>query len=369
MFVNAHRLNASVLSLHIPKSTAYLTITPSPHCILLTTLLVTIVSHLPITYTTHLSQPTDDTERTLAPASLLPILAGLIQEERLPIRSQFLYRLLQNVAKNPRLRDALLRLLVSLLIEDRAITRAVVLELSNGQSADFNISSHSDDDVEEAARSSKKRAYAVPKATPKGEKGLSQLSASRLVAVLFHLASANVSVVFDMLCPREVQGGPMIRPAKVVVEEKSEGGGDKDAKSSAHVVGSEGGDDQADTRNDGTQDTALEGEAKSVSAGMESEGKVDDDAKEEKETDADDIVSIVPLSCVRPSTNSLLEMLLPLFAHPNFTANSADLSELTAFLNVVSAPLEFLGEGLPDWKKVHAPVCLSVCLSVPILAL
>lgn len=309
-------------------------------------------------------QPTDDTERTLAPASLLPILAGLIQEERLPIRSQFLYRLLQNVAKNPRLRDALLRLLVSLLIEDRAITRAVVSELSHGHSADFNFnfSSHSDDDAEEAAQSSKKRAYAVPKTTPKGEKGLSQLSASRLIAVLFHLASANVSVVFDMLCPREVQGGPMIRPAKVILEEKGEAE-DNDAKS-AHDEGSEdAGGNQADSFEERT-DCAQESEGKfeSASAGAKDEAKGDDGAREETDLDAVDIVSSASLSCVRPSTNSLLEMLLPLFAHPNFTANSADLSELTAFLNVVSAPLEFLGEGLPDWKKVHA--CLSACLSV-----
>jgi hypothetical protein len=330
-------------------------ISPHHHTASLTHL--TCHSHSALTYHLHYvhrHQPTDDTERTLAHASLLPILAGLIQEERLPIRSQFLYRLLQNVAKNPRLRDALLRLLVSLLIEDRAITRAVVSELSDGQSTDFNFSSHSEDDVEEAVRSNRKRAYAVPKATPKGEKGLSQLSASRLVAVLFHLASANVSVVFDMLCPREAQGGPMIRPARVVVEEKGEGGADKDAKSSAGSEG-QGGDDQAD----GTQDSALESEGKSVSvsAGVKCEGKVDDEAKEVKNMDADDIVS-VPIPCVRPSTNSLLEMLLPLFAHPNFTANSADLSELTAFLNVVSAPLEFLGEGLPDWKKVlHISIC------------
>jgi hypothetical protein len=53
--------------------------------------------------------PTDDTERTLAPSALLPILARLIEDETLPIRSQFLYKLLQNIAKNFRLRDAVLR--------------------------------------------------------------------------------------------------------------------------------------------------------------------------------------------------------------------------------------------------------------------
>ena len=54
------------------------------------------------------------------------------------------------------------------------------------------------------------------------------------------------------------------------------------------------------------------------------------------------------------TSDSLLEMLMPLFSHVNFASNANDLSELTAFINVVSTPLEFLSESASENRTVSA---------------
>lgn len=299
--------------------------------------------------------PSDDTDRTLAPASLLPILAGLIQDERLPIRSQFLYRLLQNIAKSPRLRDIALRLLVSLLLENRESANSVVADLTDGKQAEFTFHTESDSegylDAEQAS-TSRRRAYAVPKAPLKGLKILSQLSASRLVAVLFHLSSANVSVVYDMLCPRVVMGGRAVRVTDVTAGLKDssdvevEVGGDVDNKKDAKESASESDSNTSHSTNP-LQSTQSQTQTHApahapalaplqsqevLKGSVEVVKKASDDVTRH---DSDDIPE-------GQSTESLLEMLMPLFAHSNFAGSSSDLSELTAFINVVSAPLEYL---------------------------
>lgn len=307
--------------------------------------------------------PSDDTDRTLAPASLLPILAGLIQDERLPIRSQFLYRLLQNIAKSPRLRDIALRLLVSLLLENRESANSVVADLTDGEQAEFTF--HTETDSEgyldaEHARTSRRRAYAVPKAPLKGLKILSQLSASRLVAVLFHLSSANVSVVYDMLCPRVVMGGRAVRVCDVTAglkdstEVEVEVGGDaenkKDMKESAsesdpstsHSINPlQNTHTRTQTHAPASASAPAPAPAQSLEAlkgSVEVMKKASDDVTRH---DSDEVPE-------GQSTESLLEMLMPLFAHSNFAGSSSDLSELTAFINVVSAPLEYLAAAETD---------------------
>ena len=348
--------------------------------------------------------PSDDTDRTLAPASLLPILAGLIQDERLPIRSQFLYRLLQNIAKSPRLRDIALRLLVSLLLENREAANSVVADLTDGEQAEFTF--HTESDTEgyldaEQIRTCSRRAYAVPKAPLKGVKILSQLSASRLVDVLFHLSSANVSVVYDMLSPRVGMGGRVIRLSDVTaglkdsveVEVEDECGSKKDVEKSTN---------ESDTsplnsaippplQNNQTQtqppiqeqaQTEVSAPAQAPAQVGEGEGEPlkgsvalpkkvmdvvarhdnnnDNNNDDNDENDDDEIPE-------GRSTESLLEMLMPLFAHPNFAGSSSDLSELTAFINVVSAPLEYLAatetDTDPPSKLVREETCffLLVC--------
>ena len=295
--------------------------------------------------------PNDDTDRTLAPPELLPILARLIQDERLPIRSQYLYRLLQNIAKKPVLRDAVLRLLVCLLVEDQEAANKVVAELTDNTQTEFNISSEnnnsSNEIKEDVARTHPMRAYAVPNDTLKGRKSLSQLSASRLVAVLFHLSSANVSCVYEMLCPRGSRGGLAI---KIIEEEKLV----KDVKEGDNEK--EKGDEIVSAV-DVDEKTIIEGEGQveGVKEGAKEAGKkvvVKESVKEiQKETHKDADIEI-DTDGEGTSTESLLEMLMPLFAHPNFTTNANDLSELTAFINVVSTPLEFLSESVVENRMV-----------------
>jgi hypothetical protein len=277
----------------------------------------------------------------LAPASLLPILAGLIQDERLPIRSQFLYRLLQNIAKNPRLRDAVLRLLVSLLVERKDSANGVVSELTGGEMTEFFSSNDSkgDDADGDSTNANRKRAFALPKASLKGGKGLSQLSASRLVAVLFHLASANVSVVYDMLCARVTRGGEVVKSIRY----NSDGLPDADREGKSETGK---GYKESDEEEKGDEE---KGETKDDETHFENSAIGHVEMEEEHEG---------------RSTESLLEMMMPLFAHSNFTSSSSDLSELTAFINVVSAPLEFLGEGSAAHMVRTVCVCLFVCLSV-----
>ena len=305
--------------------------------------------------------PSDDTDRTLAPASLLPILAGLIQDERLPIRSQFLYRLLQNIAKSPRLRDIALRLLVSLLLENRESANSVVADLTDGEQAEFTF--HTESDTEgyldaEQVRTCRRRAYAVPKAPLKGVKILSQLSASRLVAVLFHLSSANVSVVYDMLCPRVGMGGRAVRTSDVIVglkdvEVEAEVEVDVENKKVVSEATAAGSDTVNSNSTNPPQSTNTRTQAQVpvqtqalVQTGELLKGSVevlkkvvDDEVRRENENDE------IP---EEQSTLSLLEMLMPLFAHSNFSGSSSDLSELTAFINVVSAPLEYLAASETD---------------------
>jgi hypothetical protein len=299
--------------------------------------------------------PSDDTDRTLAPASLLPILAGLIQDERLPIRSQFLYRLLQNIAKSPRLRDIALRLLVSLLLENRESANSVVADLTDGAQAEFTFHTESDSEGyldAEQARTSRRRAYAVPKAPLKGLKILSQLSASRLVAVLFHLSSANVSVVYDMLCPRVVMGGRAVRVSDVTaglkvssdVEVEVEVGGDVENKKDAKESASESDSNTSHSTNplQNTQTRTQTHAPAPASAQSQSQEALKGGAEVGKKAVDDEIRHDSDDTPEGQSTESLLEMLMPLFAHSNFAGSSSDLSELTAFINVVSAPLEYL---------------------------
>ena len=53
------------------------------------------------------------------------------------------------------------------------------------------------------------------------------------------------------------------------------------------------------------------------------------------------------------STESLLELLMPLFGHVNFNSNGNDLTELSVFINVVSTPLEFLSEAVEENSMVR----------------
>ena len=330
--------------------------------------------------------PSDDTDRTLAPASLLPILAGLIQDERLPIRSQFLYRLLQNIAKSPRLRDIALRLLVSLLLENREAANSVVADLTDGEQAEFIF--HTESDTEgyldaEQIRTCRRRAYAVPKAPLKGVKILSQLSASRLVDVLFHLSSANVSVVYDMLSPRVGMGGRAIRLSDVTAGLKDSSEVEDEVETKKEVGKST---TESDTnplhsaiplplQNTQTQTQAhaqtevsthaqaqvgepLKGSVALPKKVMDVVARHENDNNNENDDD-DDENDEIPEG---RSTESLLEMLMPLFAHPNFAGSSSDLSELTAFINVVSAPLEYLAatetDTDPPTRMVREEICL-----------
>jgi hypothetical protein len=325
--------------------------------------------------------PSDDTDRTLAPASLLPILAGLIQDERLPIRSQFLYRLLQNIAKSPRLRDIALRLLVSLLLENRESANSVVADLTDGEQAEFTFHTESDSEGyldAEQARTCRRRAYAVPKAPLKGLKVLSQLSASRLVAVLFHLSSANVSVVYDMLCPRVVMGGRAIRVRDVTAGLKDstdvevEVGGDenkKDAKESASEGDSNAvhSSNPLQTTQSRTQTHAPALAPAPAPAQSQSQEVLKGSAEVVKKASDDVTRHDRDETPEGQSTESLLEMLMPLFAHSNFAGSSSDLSELTAFINVVSAPLEYLAATETDTDTPTRLVrqrtwCMSVCI-------
>ena len=342
--------------------------------------------------------PSDDTDRTLAPASLLPILAGLIQDERLPIRSQFLYRLLQNIAKSPRLRDIALRLLVSLLLENREAANSVVADLTDGEQAEFTF--HTESDTEgyldaEQIRTCRRRAYAVPKAPLKGVKILSQLSASRLVDVLFHLSSANVSVVYDMLSPRVGMGGRAIRLSDVTAGLKDSGEVEveDECESKTEVEKSTESDTnpmhsaislplqntqtqtqaqpQARTQTEAVAPAQVAEEGEPLKGSVALPKKVmdvvarhDNDNNNDNNNDNDnENDDEIPEG---RSTESLLEMLMPLFAHPNFAGSSSDLSELTAFINVVSAPLEYLAatetDTDPPTKLVREEIYFLVCL-------
>ena len=302
--------------------------------------------------------PSDDTDRTLAPASLLPILAGLIQDERFPIRSQFLYKLLTNIAKSPRLRDIALRLLVSLLLENRESANSVVADLTDGEQEEFAF--HAESDTEryldaEQVRTCRRRPYAVPKAPLKGVKILSQLSASRIVDFLFYLSSFNVSVVYDMLCPRLGMGGRAIRSNAVIAG----------LKDSIEVeVGVENTKEVKETTTESdtnTSNSAIPLLPQTISdspreAGEPFKGSVevvkkviDDDPRHENESDE------IPEG---QSTKSLLEMLMPLFAHSNFAGSSSDLSE---FINIVSAPLEYLAATETDTDPPTRLVRISTC--------
>lgn len=344
--------------------------------------------------------PSDDTDRTLAPASLLPILAGLIQDERLPIRSQFLYRLLQNIAKSPRLRDIALRLLVSLLLENREAANSVVADLTDGEQAEFTF--HTESDTEgyldaEQIRTCRRRAYAVPKAPLKGVKILSQLSASRLVDVLFHLSSANVSVVYDMLSPRVGMGGRAIRLSDVTaglkdsgeveiedeVENKKEGGKSttecdtnplystiplplQNAQTPTRTLAQTQAQTEVSASAQAQVGEPVKGSVALPKKVMDVVARHDDDNDNDgdDENDNDEIPE-------GRSTESLLEMLMPLFAHPNFAGSSSDLSELTAFINVVSAPLEYLAatetDTDPPTRLVREKLYVFSCLFVSLL--
>ena len=271
--------------------------------------------------------PADDTYRTLAPLELLPILVRLIKDERLPIRSQYLYRLLQNIAKKPLLRDAILRLLVCLLIEDENGANNTVQELTNNAEIKFDFMNDNDDTnaiTNDIVRSnaSSRRAYAVPNTAQKGNKTLSQLAASRLVAVLFHLSSANVSCVYDMLRPRIRRGGPAIK-TEVEIVENGEDNEEKDEIKNEEYGGTK------------SEEPVIKGASKNE------EKVIGKEAEKEEQLEGQ-------------STDSLLEMLMPLFSHVNFASNANDLSELTAFINVVSTPLEFLSESVSENRTVSA---------------
>ena len=277
--------------------------------------------------------PADDTYRTLAPLELLPILVRLIKDERLPIRSQYLYRLLQNIAKKPLLRDAILRLLVCLLVEDENGANNIVAELTNNTEMKFDFMNDNDDSnavKNENVRSnaSNRRAYAVPNTAQKGNKSLSQLAASRLVAVLFHLSSANLSCVYDMLRPRIRKGGPA---KEIEIDSAKSDGNDKKKEG---------------IKNEECVDTKLE--ETSTKVGSKNEMKmIERDLEKEEQLEGQ-------------TTDSLLEMLMPLFSHVNFASNANDLSELTAFINVVSTPLEFLSESASENRTVSAHFFLCI---------
>jgi hypothetical protein len=283
--------------------------------------------------------PTDDTDRTLAPSELLPILARLIEDERLPIRSQFLYKLLQNIAKSFRLRDAVLRLLISLLVEDKDAANQVVKELTNGEQTEYE--SRDEGFTEEGGRAAlgpwspfAVRTGGGARVSTKGRgKVLSQLSASRLVAVLFHLASANVSAVFDMLRPRLNRGGVVkevltFNPSVIYEDETHEVTDTNTEDLSGEKM------EQALIDHDKQQDARTLGLTNQV-AGIFAANNF-------------------PSHKADNSTESLLEMLMPLFAHENFTSNASDLSELTAFINVVSMPLEYFSDSLEEDLKAKS---------------
>ena len=205
----------------------------------------------------------------------------------------------------------------------------------------FSSSDVKNDDTDgDSTNSTRKRAYALPKASLKGGKGLSQLSASRLVAVLFHLASANVSVVYVMLCDRVMKGGEVVKR----IQHKSDGLSDPDREGKSEVGK---GCKESDEEEKGDEDKGETKDDDDTHIAHSAHGHVEMEEEHEGR-----------------STESLLEMMMPLFAHSNFTSSSSDLSELTAFINVVSAPLEFLGDGSPTHMVRCVSVCLFVCLFV-----
>ena len=300
--------------------------------------------------------PADDTCRTLAPSELLPILARLIKDERLPIRSQYLYRLLQNIAKKPLLRDAILRLLVCLLIEDKEGASNVVKELTNNSKIEFNFTTDDDNDdngnnnnnnnnnsiiknnINSKIDIINKRAFAVPNKLSKGKKGLSQLSSSRLVAVLFHLSSANVSCVYDLLRPRIRKGGPVLnRNIEITKTEYKSIGKEKEKEK----------EKEKDENNIGNDNKNIEKSSENV---VKNDENISMNENVEnmitKEVEKEDHIE-------GRSTESLLELLMPLFGHVNFNSNGNDLTELSVFINVVSTPLEFLSEAVEENSMVR----------------
>ena len=207
--------------------------------------------------------PTDDVARSLAPARLLPVLARLIQNTKVAINGHNLYRLLQNIAKQPILRDYILRLFAAMLVEDQPTVQHILRELNTGQSVNKGepgpqgealnmggldlagvmeeVLEEEDDEEEdeevETARSTVARAMGPclvrretrshphlhrnnddeggklsggedPASAPSlSRNSLPQKAASRLVALLFHLVTSNTSSTYDMLRPRETLGG------------------------------------------------------------------------------------------------------------------------------------------------------------------
>jgi hypothetical protein len=294
--------------------------------------------------------PGDDTDRTLAPSHLLPTLALLISDETLPIKSPFLYRLLQNIAKNPRLRDSMLRLLISMLVEDEGSADKVVRELKGLDSDDGNEKEGKEgkkdkegkdggkDGGKEGGKDGGKEGgkvggndeevlsgmdtlrpsgpYAVRKGL-KGRKGLSQMSASRLIAVLFHLASANISTAYDMLRPRESKGGTV----RVTLDGKGSGEGDDDKDEDNDK------DDNKGEKNEKGEKVGKNEEKitnDNINEGKERKGEKKEYFKEEiAKLNSLSIANHsfqlngVPLLLPNPegvSTMSLFEMLMPLFS-------------------------------------------------------
>jgi hypothetical protein len=224
------------------------------------------------------------------------------------------------------------------LVEDKDASNQVVKELTNGEKTEYE--SRDEGYTEEGGRAAlgPRSPFAVRTGggagvSTKGRgKALSQLSASRLVAVLFHLASANVSAVFDMLRPRLTRGGAV-----------------KEVPTFNPSVIHEGPHEVADTNIEDPSGEKME------------QSLIDHDRQQEARTLVltNQVAGIFaannfPSHKTDNSTESLLEMLMPLFAHENFTSNASDLSELTAFINVVSMPLEYFSDSLEEDLKAKS---------------
>ena len=151
---------------------------------------------------------------------------------------------------------------------------------------------------------------------------LTRASSARLVAVLYHLASTNVSTIYDMLKPRvDWRRQQRHSEAEDAVDESRVGGdlkGEKDICDNNVCL-------HSDSRHlpQLNLEKAEKPSRSALAIGVPGRGGAEED--EERES---------------TSTGSLLGMVLPLFSKEAFADSESQFSQLAAFVDVVTTPLQ-----------------------------
>jgi len=259
---------------------------------------------------------------------LLSVVRVLLTAPKHPARSTSSYRIIQNLCGDLSSKDLNLKLLLSLIGENRNVLMECLSQIS-GRDANLSLLMGEESSVVSSDLVSRPTLNCAKRISPDSDVTVSPVAALRIITVLTHLVSSSSTCVYLLLSERDPQ---------LVLTDTATAARLQEIKKIAAPAASALSTSSASATEESAADSSANALASAESEDIHTKPSVEESTTLKVGGCAKMFVN------TPASTNSLLEILISLLSSPHLTTGAVELDALTNLLCAATAPLDQLKE-------------------------